>query len=147
MDGVAVAVTGDSLMLRGDDVPRMMNRVQATLQRAARSQARGEPAVYMVSPVGDSDLATARLRHLADIQIEFHSGSARPVIGPSIRLAKRVVRRGLRWYLGPVVAQQTRFNHAAVEVLEKLRLQNEALSAEVERLQVGVMPSHEVDAP
>jgi hypothetical protein len=127
-------------MLRGSDVPRMMNRVQATLQRAARVHAPGEPAVYVVSPVGDSDLATARLRHLADIQIEFHSGSARPVIGPSIRLAKRAVRRGLRWYLSPIVAQQTRFNHATVEVLEKLRLQNEALSAEVESLQAAGAP-------
>ena len=121
-------------MLQGNDVPRMMTRVQATLQRAERSHVAGEPSVYVVSPVGDSDLATARLRHLADIQIEFHSGSARPVIGPTVRLAKRAVRRGLRWYLGPIAAQQTRFNHAAVEVLEKLRLQNEALSAEVEQL-------------
>ena len=122
-------------MLQGNDVPRMMTRVQATLQRAERSLGTGEASVYVVAPVGDSDLATARLRHLADIQIEFHSGSDRPVIGPTIRLAKRAVRRGLRWYLGPIVAQQTRFNHAAVEMLEKLRLQNEALSAEVERLQ------------
>jgi len=122
-------------MLRGTDVPRMMHRVQATLQRADRAHTAGEPSVYVVSPVGDSDLATARLRHLADVQTEFHSGSARPVIGPSIRLAKRAVRRGLRWYLGPVVAQQNRFNHATVEVLERLRLQNEALSAEVESLQ------------
>ena len=129
------AVAGGRLMLQGNDVPRMMTRVQATLQRAERSLGTGEASVYVVSPVGDSDLATARLRHLADIQIEFHSGSDRPVIGPTIRLAKRAVRRGLRWYLGPIVAQQTRFNHAAVEMLEKLRLQNEALSAEVERLQ------------
>lgn len=138
MDGVTVARGG--LMLRGSDVPRMMNRVQATLQRAAHAHTEGEPAVYVVSPVGDSDLATARLRHLADIQIDFHSGSARPVIGPSIRLAKRAVRRGLRWYVGPIMAQQTRFNHAAVEVLEKLRLQNEALSAEVESLQAAARP-------
>jgi hypothetical protein len=130
-----VTFAGGGLMLQGNDVPRMMSRVQATLQRAERSATTGEPSVYVVSPVGDSDLATARLRHLADIQIDFHSGSDRPVIGPTIRLAKRAVRRGLRWYLGPIAAQQTRFNHAAVEVLEKLRLQNEAMSAEVERLQ------------
>ena len=133
MDGLPVA--GGRLMLQGNDVPRMMTRVQATLQRAERSHVTGEASVYVVSPVGDSDLATARMRHLADIQIEFHSGSARPVIGPTIRLAKRAVRRGLRWYLGPIVAQQNRFNHATVEMLEKLRLQNESLSAEVERLQ------------
>lgn len=126
-------------MLRGSDVPRMMHRVEATLLRAAnRRPGDGESSVYVVSPFGDSDLATARLRHLADIQIEFHSGSARPVIGPTIRLAKRAVRRGLRWYLGPIVAQQTRFNHAAVETLEKLRLQNEALTADVEHLQAQV---------
>ncbi len=133
MDGLPV--TGGGLMLQGNDVPRMMTRVQATLQRAERTHVTGGPSVYVVSPVGDSDLATARLRHLADIQIEFHSGSDRAVIGPTIRLAKRAVRRSLRWYLGPIAAQQTRFNHAAVEMLEKLRLQNEALSAEVERLQ------------
>jgi len=125
-------------MLEGRDVPRMMTRVQATLHRADRAHMPGEPSVYFVSPVGDSDLATARLRHLADVQIEFHSGSARPVVGPAVRLAKRVVRRGLRWYIGPIVAQQTRFNHAVVELLERLRLQNEALSAEVEALQASV---------
>lgn len=130
-------------MLRGTDVPRMMTRVEATLLRADRGRREGDPSVYVVSPVGDSDLATARLRHLADVQIEFHSGSARPVIGPTIRMAKRAVRRGLRWYLGPIVAQQTRFNHATVEVLERLRLQNEALSAEVERLQAGLAGGEE----
>jgi hypothetical protein len=46
-----------------------------------------------------------------------------------------VVRRGLRWYIAPIVAQQIRFNHATLEVIERLRLQNEALSAEVEDLQ------------
>ncbi len=80
----------------------------------------------------DSDFGIAALRQPANLVIEFPSGSSRPVIGPAIRFGKRVVRRGLRWYLGPVAEQQSRFNNAMLDLVERLRLENERLRNELE---------------
>jgi hypothetical protein len=119
-------------MLRNTHVPHMMSKVEAVLARAARSPG-GVAGVHYVSPEeGDVDLAG--LRHLANIQTEFASGSARPVVGPAVRFSKRVVRRLLRWYVKPMMEQQTRFNHAALDLIEKLRLQNERLAIDVDDL-------------
>ncbi len=113
-------------MLRGTDVSQMMTRVEMVLARAARSPEAGGGVTHLSSE-GDAELGTARLRHPASIQIEFHSGSARPVIGPAIRLAKRALRRSLRWYIQPIIEQQSRFNHAVLDLVERLRLQQEKL--------------------
>lgn len=115
-----------------NDVPSVMTRVQTVLIRAART---GESAgtVFLHGGGGD-DIGVARLRGPADIAIEFPSGSDRPVIGPAVRLAKRAVRRGLRWYVGPIIEQQSRVNQGLLDVMERLRLQNERLTAEVEAL-------------
>ena len=61
-----------------------------------------------------------RLRHPASIRTEFEAGSDRPVVGPAVRMAKRLVRRGLRWYLDPIVEQQSRLNHALLDALQEL---------------------------
>ncbi len=123
------------MMLRNTHVPHMMSKVEAVLARAARSPG-GVGGVHYVSPdQGDVDLAG--LRHLANIQTEFASGSARPVVGAGVRFAKRAVRRLLRWYVKPMMEQQTRFNHAALDLIEKLRVQNERLTAEVETLRAS----------
>ncbi len=113
-------------MLRGTDVSQMMTRVETVLTRATRS---GKEAggVTHLSADGDADLGTANLRHAANIQVEFHSGSARPVVGPAIRLAKRAVRRSLRWYVRPIMEQQSRFNHAVLDLFERIRLHQETL--------------------
>ena len=113
-------------MLRGTDVSQMMARVDMVLTRAARS-AKGAGGVTHLPFEGDPELGTAHLRHPADIKIEFHSGSGRPVIGPAIRLAKRGLRRSLRWYVKPIMEQQSRFNHAVLDLVERLRLQQEKL--------------------
>ena len=127
-------------MRRGTDVNVMMTRVETALARAARARRRGDDAdaptaptnpIY-VFPEGDDDLGIALLRGPADISIELPSGSDRPVVGPAIRFAKRLVRRGLRWYVAPIMEQQTRFNHSLLDMLERLRLENERLRAEVE---------------
>jgi len=120
----------------GTDVNLMMTRVETALARAARARRSGEVAdgpIY-VYPEGDDDLGIALLRGPADIQVELPSGSARPVVGPAIRFAKRVVRRGLRWYMAPIALQQTRFNHSLLDLVERLRLENERLRSEVESL-------------
>jgi hypothetical protein len=123
-------------MLRNSEVPTVMLRVEATLARAART--RNAPSVLVVPPEGDAELGIARLRRAAQITAEVPSGSARPVIGPAIRFAKRVVRRLLRWYVTPVTEQQTRFNHASLDLVERLRTRNEKLETEVELLRARV---------
>lgn len=119
-------------MLGKVEVPVMMTRVQLALSRAGRD---GEvaPFLHFVTPEGeDSDLSY--LRRSATISLEFHSGSARPVIGPVIVAAKRQLRRCLRWYLAPIVTQQSRFNHATLDLIEKLRMEHEQLRARLAEL-------------
>ncbi len=128
-----VDVAGGLLNLRGTDVPQMMTRVETTLSRAARSP-EGAVGVMRLAAEGDDDFPIAYLRTGADIQVEFPSGSARPVIGPAVRFLKRYVRRGLRWYVAPIIAEQSRFNHSVLDLIERLRVQQEHLAAEVEGL-------------
>jgi hypothetical protein len=112
-------------MLRGSDVPRTMRAVEAALTKlAARPPERRPPVTYVV-PDHEVDPRMARLRNMGTIRTEFHSGSARRGVGGVVRLAKRVVRRGLRWYVDPIMEQQTRFNHAVLDVVEELRLELE----------------------
>ena len=120
-------------MLRETDVPRMMTRVATTLQRAARSP-EGAVGVMHLAAEGDDEVPVGVVRARADINIEFPSGSARPVIGPAILFAKRLVRRSLRWYIAPIVKEQSRFNHDVLDLLESLRLQQEKLRADVDDL-------------
>jgi len=112
-------------MLRGSDVPRTMRAVEAALTKLASRPQALRPAVTYVVPDHEIDPRMARLRSMATIRTEFHSGSARPVVGGAVRLAKRLVRRGLRWYVDPVMEQQTRFNHAVLDVVDQLRLAQE----------------------
>jgi len=116
-------------MLRGTDVHSMMTRVEIALMRAGRKPG-GARGVIAVHREGDSELGIAHLRQPADIALEFPSGSARPVVGPAIRMVKKAVRRSLRWYLGPMMDQQSRFNHATLDLVEKLRLHHERLISE-----------------
>jgi hypothetical protein len=118
-------------MLRGRDVPDVMSKVESVLTRAGRSPG-GARGVLYVTPDHPRDLASSR--HLANLDVDFASGSDRPLIGPAVRFAKRAVRRGLRWYVGPIAAQQSRFNHVTLDLIEKLRAENEWLRAELEAL-------------
>lgn len=119
-------------MMRNTEVPQLMTLVETALLRAAASPDRREP--IFLTPDGEGDMDIARLRHRATVHTEIPSGSARPVVGPAIVMAKRVVRRGLRWYLAPPFEQQTTFNHNVLDLFERARLENERLRNEVERL-------------
>ncbi len=115
-----------------NDVPSVMTRVQTVLIRGARN---GQPnGTTFLHGGGGDDIGIARVRQPADIAIEFPSGSDRPVVGPAVRFAKKAVRRGLRWYVGPIMEHQSRVNHMLLDVMERLRLQNERLTADVEAL-------------
>ncbi|MEA2826675.1 MAG: hypothetical protein QOG43_1114 [Actinomycetota bacterium] len=121
--------------MTGTSVPTMMTRVETALVRAARQPggvSAGGP--IFVHTEGDDELGIANLREPATIQVEFLSGSDRPVVGEVIRFGKKALRRGLRWYTTPPWDQQSRFNHALLDLVEKLRLQNERLRNEVEEL-------------
>lgn len=128
-----VRLTDRRVMLRETDVPRMMTRVATTLARAARSPT-GAVGVMHLAAEGDDEVPVGRVRGGADITIDFPSGSARPVVGPAILVAKKVVRRALRWYLAPIMEEQGRFNHAVLDLVEGLRLQQEQLRADVDDL-------------
>lgn len=108
-------------MTRRADVPDVMARVAAALDDAERAPT-GAGGVLVPVPEGDPEVNVGRLRHLAEVEVEFPSGSDRPFVGAAVRLTKRAVRRGLRWYIGPIVEQQSRFNHATLDLIERLRL-------------------------
>lgn len=121
--------------MRGTSVPTMMTRVETALVRASRQPGGvGARGPIVVHAEGDDEMGIANLRAPATIQVEFNSGSDRPVIGPAILFGKRAVRRSLRWYTTPPWDQQNRFNHALLDLVERLRLQNERLRNEVEEL-------------
>lgn len=119
-------------MMRNTEVPDLMRLVEGALMR--RSTASDLAAPIILTPDGEGDMDIARLRHRATIHVEQPSGSARPVIGPAIVAVKRVVRRGLRFYLKPPFEQQTTFNHNVLDLFERARLENERLRREVEAL-------------
>ena len=132
-----MAVAGARPMTPETPVPKVMARVEAALTRGRRATggAGGREPIFVFSE-GDEDLGIAELRDPATIRVEFHSGSDRPVVGRAIRFAKRAVRRMLRWYVKPMWEQQSRFNHAVLDLLETLRLQNENLRSELDELRL-----------
>ncbi len=125
-------------MMRNTEVPHMMTLVESALLRAGTSPKRRGP--IFLTPDGEGDMDISRLRHRATIHMELPSGSDRPVVGPAIVFAKRIVRRGLRWYLNPGFEQQSTFNHAVLDLFERARVDNERLRNEIDRLRSGAQP-------
>lgn len=112
--------------MRGTDVAAMMTRVETTLAAAERS-AGGASGVLPVAPEGDAEVNVSVLRTQADIRTDFPPGSARPVVGAAVRLGKRTLRRAVRWYVTPMMEQQSRMNHALLDGIERLRVRIERL--------------------
>ena len=50
---------------------------------------------------------------------------------------QRLIRRGLKWYLAPIVEQQNAYNNAVARMLQLLLESYQQLSAEVAQLQAG----------
>lgn len=127
--GVDEAV-GKRRVLRGTDVHTVMTRVESALSKPVGGP-KGSTGPLFVGIEGDEEIGVARMRPLATVRVDFPSGSARPVFGPAIRLTKRAVRRCLRWYVGEIMDQQSLFNHSLLDLVERLRVQNERLQTEL----------------
>lgn len=125
-------------MLKGNDVPAVMARVETAMARASRSRDPEASSVTFVHDLVPDDLGISALRHPATIQTEFPSGSARPYVGQAITFGKRVFRRGVRWYSTPIAEQQTRFNNASLDLAERLHLENDRLASEVDELRADL---------
>ena len=121
-------------MLRNTDVPTMMMRVEATLDAAAKSP-NGARGVMKVASEGDRHLNLGQARQLAGIETDFPATSDRAFVGRLIGFGKRALRRSMRWYVTPMIRQQTRFNHAAVDLFESVRLSVDRLARRLDALQ------------
>jgi SAM-dependent methyltransferase len=122
-------------MLKGSDVPAVMTRVEAAMVRNARS--RKPKQVVVVSDTTEDGLGIGALRQPGTIQTEFASGSARPVVGKAVRYGKRAVRRGLRWYVKPMMEQQSRFNQTTLDLAERLHVADERAAADLDATRRG----------
>lgn len=119
-------------MLKNNDVPAMMSRVSVALAKGAR--ARPSRPVVFVSDSTMDEIGIGALRPQSRLQIEFHSGSHRRAIGPTVRFGKRAVRRALRWYLAPIAQQQSLINNGLLDVDQRLLAEHEKLVTEVSQL-------------
>jgi hypothetical protein len=120
-----VSVTGGALA-------EQMQRIRATiLARHGIDPELERPAVSLSSPVEDA-------ARLAMVNAHWGIASDIPVAGRLLVLFRRVLRLTLRWYINPIVEQQSTFNEAAVRALYDLRIENEHLRAELDRLRARV---------
>jgi hypothetical protein len=116
----------------GGALAEQMQRIRATiLARHGIDPEREGVTVAHTSPVEEA-------ARLATINAHWGIASDLPVVGPLLVLFRRVLRLTLRWYINPIVEQQSTFNEAAVRALYDLRIENEHLRAELDRLR-GLM--------
>ena len=101
-----------------------MHRIRAALE------ARG-PVISMRSAAAQSPLEEAS--RLARVNAHWGISSDLRFVGVLLVLFRRAVRIVLRWYINPIVEQQTAFNEAAVLAMYELRAENESLRAELAR--------------
>lgn len=122
------------MTLKGNDVPTVMARVETALARASRPRGPDASTVVYVQDMVADDIGISALRDPARLRVDFPSGSTRPYLGSAISFSKRALRRGMRWYSGPIAEQQTRFNQATLDLAERLHLENDRLAIEVGEL-------------
>lgn len=112
------------------DVDAVVGEIRAEV---ARRRAAGEYPAALVAALEaqlETDPAEAPLEDLADIQTVRPLGSRRPGVGGRLAVAtKRAVRRGVAWYVRPIVEDQVRLNFTLVRRLYEV----EARVGELER--------------
>jgi hypothetical protein len=98
--------------------------------RVAERRARGDYPDEVLTAASDPfDIAaTADPPEMLElIQSSRPLRSTKPVIGPLVVLAKKVIRRLLSWYVHPIAQDQTRFNDAITRELRALQRRVEEL--------------------
>jgi hypothetical protein len=117
------------------DVEAVVGEIRAEV---ARRRAAGEYPAGLVAALGaqlDTDPADTPLEDLADIQTVRALGSSRS--GSAARLAvsaKRAVRRGVAWYVQPIVEDQVRLNFTLVRRLYEMEARVTELEQRVREL-------------
>lgn len=106
----------------------LMEKFEALERQAAQTR----PSAWQAALPGDFDASMAAMDASRVNPAARPLASARPVIGPVIVFCKRVVRRLLGWYLGPVADQQTGFNTASTVATVRL---GEAVRKQAEQLE------------
>ena len=76
------------------------------------------PAVARYEP---DELGLSELRGNADPQPGAPVPATRPVVGATVRVANGLARRGVGWFIGPVLESQRRMNHGMIDAVGRLR--------------------------
>lgn len=111
-------------------------------QRVAEALRRVESAVrqrhaQLATRSVEREAVQAQLLELREAELlrEATTSSPRPLIGPLLVWTRKVVYHlFLKWQLRPLLQQQSRFNQAAADLLERSLEAQERLAEEVERL-------------
>ncbi len=117
----------------------------ASTERQARAEAALRDALAArrraVAPPGWDDAALNRgaVRMEAAANVNPHQPIAWPTWPPGLvpkltAAAQKTLRRGLRWYIDPIVAQQNDFNRASADTAQEMRELLRALAVENARL-------------
>jgi hypothetical protein len=124
------------------DVQAVMAQIRATAAEKRRSGVYTEEFLTALEEPLDIEpdpafVAGPRWREVA-ATAEIHPWaplvSTRPVVGPLVIAAKRLVRRLLRWYLWPVTDQVTSHNRVVAGVLDEHSREIGRLRIEADRL-------------
>ena len=118
---------------------RDVGRVLARLKEEVRRGGAAAPGAPQSQPVGLRRLyATTHVNpHLPIGWPKMPAG----ILPKIVAIIQKVIRRGLRWYINPIVEQQNAYNAAATAVIESLMLQKvsqeelEALKLRLQRVE------------
>jgi hypothetical protein len=116
------------------DVGAILAQLRAEV-RAAQGLTDGEPADGITLGVDTNELRDA----IAEVEALRAVSAHWPLTWRTPRerahvFVQRLIRRGLRWYVAPIVEQQNAYNNAVARALELLLQSHEQLAAEVQTL-------------
>jgi hypothetical protein len=109
----------------------------AAVLEALRAEVRAQRAAQ--SPGDEGSAVERELRHAVEqLEIARVVSAHWPLAGRTLYerawvLVHKVVRRGLQWYIPPIVAQQNAFNDAATQAIRLLAESNQELRAQLAR--------------
>ena len=119
-------------MLSGSDVPPMMSRVREGLEIQRLLPEMPNPIIFEGEGLGEYGIAI--LRDKARLKTDLRPKAYGRLKGLKA-LVKRIILRGIGWYLFPLHQQQSEFNESLIGVIEKLREAVADLELKVARLQ------------